>query len=217
MKSQLRTGVLALLTIVIAEITVAQAQTVSSTSVNAAINRWSKEKGVVVTMEVRKQVAGDLAFEFTTNAREKAGLETVEAWHLGGAIADGGAIEYRNSGNSPRLRGKDAAGKVVFSSSAPARSGGNSAWDWVLHIVDYTKIGSLLQKYPQVHLVVQPVPPRDYSVKINGSTYDATEPSLYGVAAGVTIMVRVERSGKPPCEWSGIVSDGQVQMVDCTL
>jgi hypothetical protein len=221
MKLSFPTGLFAFFTIVIAEIIVARAQTVSSTNVNAGIDRWSKENRVVVTKEVRENVAGDLAFEVTTNARH-TGLSTVEAWHLGGAIADGGVIEYRPSA-TPSLQGKDATGRIIFSSNPPkdepasAEAINRSKWDWIRYIADYSKIGRLLQKYPQIHLIVQPVPPRDYSVKVNGSTYEATERSLYGVPPGVTIVVRVERSGKPPCQWSGIVFDGQVQMVDCTL
>jgi hypothetical protein len=208
---------LTLFAIVICDTAIAQTQTISSSSVNEAVDRWSKEKGIVITSEVRRKLAADLAFEFTTNAQQ-AGVSTVEAWQLGGAIASGGTVEYSTGKNSQTLRGKERTGKIIFSADAPRpRITGNSMGEWVLHLTDFFKISSLLQKYPKVHLIVNPVPPRDYSVKINGSTYEATEQSLYGVVSGTFTSIRVERLGKPPCLWAGVVSADDEVQIDCTL
>jgi hypothetical protein len=206
-----------LFVMVIANTAIAQTQTISSSSVNEAVDRWSKENGIVITSEVRRKLAADLAFEFTTNAQQ-AGVSTVDAWQLGGVIASGGTVEYSAGKNYQTLRGKERTGKIIFSADAPRpRTAGNPVVEWVLHLTDFLKIGSLLQKYPKVHLIVKPVPPRDYSVKINGSTYEATEPSLYGVLSGAFTTIRVERSGKPPCLWAGVVSADDEVQIDCTL
>jgi hypothetical protein len=73
------------------------------------------------------------------------------------------------------------------------------------------RVNSFLERFPTIRIVVQPTPPRDYSVSINGEDCPATEKSLYKVPAGV-IEVRVERPGKPPCVWSGPVFSGQKEV-----
>jgi len=213
------TKLLALLAIVIAGHARAQLVSHSSSSVNEAINKWSREKGVVVTKDVRDQLARNSAIKFITGASE-VGLKTVDAWQLGGVIADGGTVESTSGGKTVMLKGKSGTGKFVAYASAlpprpdaPQQSAGRTVGYFLENLVDAAKIGDLLQTFPQLHIVVQPVPPRDYSVKINGRTYAATEVALYGVVAGAIVMVRIERAGKPPCDWSG----GQVQTVSCTL
>lgn len=201
------------------------AQVTSSTgSIDADIDKWSRERGVIVTSDVREQISRNLAFRFATDA-PKVGLSTADAWHLGGAIADGGrvSVESRGSANNVAvLTGMSRTGATIASARIniePPDQGGHqpsrrSFWEG---LGDYFKVGEILQTYPQLHLVVQPVPPRDYSVTINGQTYDATDMGLYGVVPGATITVRVERPGKQPCDWSGQVMGGQVQTIACTL
>jgi hypothetical protein len=209
---------LALSSVVIAGSASAQLVTHSSSSVNEAIDKWSREKGVVVTKEVRDELARTLAFKFVTGAPE-VGLRTADAWHLGGVIADGGTVESTSTGF---VRGRSRNGTVTtYASVRPYRpestQQASALGDFLSRLVDVTGIGQVLQKFPQIHIVVQPVPPRDYSVKINGRIYDATERALYGVAAGAIVMVRIERVGKPACDWSGRVSEDQVQTVTCAL
>jgi hypothetical protein len=79
-----------------------------------------------------------------------------------------------------------------------------------------SRVGSLLEMFPNIRLVVQPVPPRDYIVEINDERYPATESGLYGVAPG-TVKVRVLRGTKPPCSWAGTVARGADQVVSCNL
>jgi hypothetical protein len=74
----------------------------------------------------------------------------------------------------------------------------------------------VLSKLPTIQLVVQPGPPGDYSITINGAPYPATEKGLYCLAPG-SVAIRIERAGKPPCNWSGTLSNGQSQKVACTF
>jgi hypothetical protein len=234
------TELLAVIPIIIASH--AGAQSVNSPStVNAAIDRWSREKGVVVTKDVREQLARNLAIEFATGGPE-IGLDPADAWRLGGAIAAGGTVESTSKGKAVVMTGRSGSGKFVASARrspldeselAPDFSeyhvahenwgGANSVFKSRSQILvglgtvfNFLNIGKILQIYPQLHLAVQPVPPRDYSVKINGGIYEATEMALYGVSPDVLIMVRIERAGKA-CEWSGLVSTGHVVEVKCTL
>jgi len=75
------------------------------------------------------------------------------------------------------------------------------------------KVWSILGKYPTLHLVIEPVPPRDYSIEINGAIYPVTDASMYGVAPG-SVKVRVYREGKSPCIWSGVAT-APTQTVNC--
>jgi hypothetical protein len=73
-----------------------------------------------------------------------------------------------------------------------------------------------LENFPTIRLIVQPAPPRDYSVAINGEDCPPTERGLYKVPSGL-VQVRVERAGKPPCVWSGRLTDGRTQEVPCNF
>src|SRR5262245_59999176 len=55
----------------------------------------------------------------------------------------------------------------------PTAPTGATAWTW-------------MARFPTIYLIVQPIPPRDYSISINGENCPATERSLYKVPAGPT-------------------------------
>ena len=73
-----------------------------------------------------------------------------------------------------------------------------------------------IERFPTIRLVVQPTPPRDYRVSINGEDCPPTERGLYKVPIGAT-NVRVERSGKASCLWSGTLVDSRTQEVLCNF
>ncbi len=74
-------------------------------------------------------------------------------------------------------------------------------------------ITSLLQKYPIISLVVRPVPPMDYIVRINGEAYPATSKSQYAVSPG-HVALKIERSGQKPCEWNEDVDKNETVTCD---
>lgn len=73
---------------------------------------------------------------------------------------------------------------------------------------------TVLEKLPILRITVQPVPPRDYSVKIKDHDYGAIEKIC--VRAG-SISLRIERAGKPACHWAGTLSEGDEQTVACNF
>jgi hypothetical protein len=73
-----------------------------------------------------------------------------------------------------------------------------------------------IERFPTIRLVVEPTPPRDYIVSINGEDCPPTERGLYKVPIGAT-NVRVERSGRAPCLWSGTLVDSRTQEVLCNF
>jgi hypothetical protein len=192
-----------------------------NTSVNGAIDTWSRENGVTVTDEVRGAVGRNEAIEFL-NGAPKVGLKPRDAWRLGGVIASGGTVQSTTRGNFWVMMGRTDTGQFVTSArpSPPQQielfDEASKAW------LNFTELGShikahvfqLLQTYPKVHLVVQPVPPKDYTVKINGKLYGTMDEYL--VPTGTLITFKVERAGKMPCDWSGQVVEDNMQIV-CTL
>ena len=128
---------------------------------------------MVVTKGAREQLVRNVVAEFTASAH-KAGLNPDDASRLSGALADGGTVEATPGGGN--LVGRSSTGKVMASvgMSNPDQSKVLLMGWRVDHIA-----WSILARYPTIHLVVQPVPPRDYSVKINGEDYPATESSVW--------------------------------------
>jgi hypothetical protein len=74
---------------------------------------------------------------------------------------------------------------------------------------------ALLEKFPTIHLTVQPVPPIDYTVAINGQDCPPDR-GAYKVPVG-NFEIQVVRSGKPPCLQKGILSEGETRAVACKL
>lgn len=74
--------------------------------------------------------------------------------------------------------------------------------------------GGFVKRLPIILLAVSPVPPRDYRVRINGSEYEATEASKYGVMPGAVDIV-VVRSGRPQCVFKLNVENDT--KIDCEL
>jgi hypothetical protein len=74
--------------------------------------------------------------------------------------------------------------------------------------------GGIIRRFPIIILAVTPVPPRDYRVRINGSEYEATEASKYGVMPG-SVEIAIVRSGRPQCAFKlNVQSDLKL---DCEL
>jgi hypothetical protein len=59
--------------------------------------------------------------------------------------------------------------------------------------VSTAEIVAVIRRLPIIHLVVSPVPPRDYLVTINGTTYEPSEESKYGVRPGA-VELKVTRA-----------------------
>jgi hypothetical protein len=72
---------------------------------------------------------------------------------------------------------------------------------------------AVLDRLPVIHLIVSPVPPRDYSVTINGTHYEATEESKYGVRPGPVELI-VERGAIKPCLHKLVVHQDQTIRCD---
>jgi hypothetical protein len=183
----------------------ALSQTTEGSDIDKRIAEWSAQKDVTVTKSARTELGVELQKYVSANA-SRAGFTSNEVR----ALAEGA---------------KKSSIKVVPVSSGyvvhvyekaqiEARPGYKVAF--VDDLLSLSRVGSILERFPNIHLVVQPVPPRDYIVEINDERYPATESGLYGVAPGV-VKVRVVRGTKPPCSWAGTVARGADQVVSCNL
>ena len=77
-------------------------------------------------------------------------------------------------------------------------------------------VGLWLQKFPTIRVIVQPTPPKEFLLTINGEACPATEKAMYRVPAG-TVTVRVWRQGSPVCEKTHNTSPGSTYDVACTF
>jgi hypothetical protein len=77
-------------------------------------------------------------------------------------------------------------------------------------------IGLWLQQYPTVRIIVQPTPPKEFLLTINGEACPATERAIYRVPAG-EVTVRVWRLGSALCEKTYNTTAGNVYDVQCTF
>jgi hypothetical protein len=91
---------------------------------------------------------------------------------------------------------------------AYAGGSSSSSWSW--------NTFAIVSKLPTVVLSVQPVPPKNYQVWINGEKCPLTDTAKYLVPPG-TIQVKVTYPGKTPCNWSGTLSGSDEQEVDCAF
>jgi hypothetical protein len=80
----------------------------------------------------------------------------------------------------------------------------------------YTIAGyaALVRLLPVIHVVVSPVPPRDYVVDINGKEYPASVESKYGVRPGLVVLI-VRRKSLKPCVHKIVVEKNET--VRCKL
>jgi hypothetical protein len=199
-----------------------------SVNVYQAIDSWTEKSGIVVTSKVREQVAHRLAEEFVGRLQGLKGMDSVRSSRLVETMQNGGSVEYdadanKLIGRSPRGSSPDvevyvesygSGGAGTCNTSYPPQCTGGVSVMSQSDIVE--RAYSLLVRYPNIHIVVQPVPPIDYVVQIDGKIFRTTEQGLYGVPPGVVVAVRVQRPGRPPCNWSGRVM-GQEQVVMCML
>lgn len=73
-----------------------------------------------------------------------------------------------------------------------------------------------IERMPSITIVVDPVPPVDYLVQINGDPVRVNNEGRYRVDAG-DVVVRVTRASRQDCRWKGNLQAGAVPHVACKL
>jgi hypothetical protein len=103
-----------------------------------------------------------------------------------------------------------------FAHSFDGGTGPDAARRLTDKLTDPQRQGLWLQKLPTIRIVVQPMPPKDFLLTINGEQCPATEKAIYRVPEGA-VTVRVWREGSASCEKTYDTVAGQVYDVQCAF
>jgi hypothetical protein len=162
----------------------------SRPTLDALIDRWAADNDVYVTKRVREEAIAEMVRPASPECR----------------AVD---VTPQNSDGSITKRKEQNCQEVTKAiTAAPGETYEQTRFKgfWA---------GSI-ERYSTIRLSVQPAPPRDYTVAINGEDCQAIESGVYKVPNG-PVEVRVVRPGKTPCRWSGRVTDGRTQEVVCNF
>jgi hypothetical protein len=181
----------------------ATAQTDNST----LFANWQKEKGVYLTEPVKRQFPQYQASLFSDKA---AGLGSENKDALTAALRES-RVKLFPGGAHGSIAFTDHIGNVTHTQPVQGQE-----TNYIASLFSWSTFSAFLEKFATVHLTVQPAPPRDYKVEINGDDCDATDQGLYVVMPGRT-TVDVTRPQKPACNWSGEIGAGKTQLVNCQL
>jgi hypothetical protein len=158
--------------------------------------------GAYLTKPARAQVGQFLAEQFS-----------VSAMTLGFEAADAQLIAQGLRDQSLKL-GILGAGSVQTSQGTIRVN--DQQYSYIKNIASSATFRPIIERFASVRLMVNPVPPRDYKIVINGEECEPTERDLYRVLPG-HVAVRVSRTGKPECNWTGSIAGGKEQVIACSL
>jgi hypothetical protein len=162
----------------------------SSPALDALIDRWAADNDVYVTKRVREEAIAEMVLPAKPVCR----------------IVD---VTIRNPDGSTTTRKEQNCQELTKAvTAAPGETYEQTRFKgfWT----------GWIERYATIRLSVQPAPPRDYTVGINGEDCKAVESGVYKVPNG-PVEVRVVRQGRTPCRWSGRVTDGRTQEVVCNF
>jgi hypothetical protein len=172
-----------------------------------------QEAGVYMTPTAERNLRRQIADDFGKGAQQ-VGFTPEQTFSFGNAIAFGAKIR-----SVPQADGRPGFYDVE-PNLAPfpyARIPANTPLvSYLLSFTSKERLSMYLQKFSTIKISVEPAPPRDYRVVINGDDCPATEKSEYKVMPGQS-TVKVTRSPKPTCEWTGPIAAGATQLVPCRL
>jgi hypothetical protein len=172
---------------------------------DAKITAWEVKTGEVVTSSAHQGALKAIATDFTSSAAS-AGINHDDASKVALAIKDAGYFSVKSQG----VIAKWSTGEVQFS------------WD---NATQFARVASTLkpelvsgwlERLPSITVVVDPVPPIDYLVEINGERVQTTDKGKYRVDIG-DVVVRVTRASRQDCLWKGTLQAGAEQQISCKL
>jgi hypothetical protein len=176
-------------------------------SVANAVTKWSEETQIIVLPSAEKVALDAAAFQFGSQAIA-AGVAPVEAARFARSISEGAYIATTPDGLIGKWQTGEAALRLTDSAQAIAVKGALSG----------ELVALQLRTLPRITITVEPVPPRDYLIKINNQSARARErkSEVFAVEPGA-VTVRVSRKDKPDCTWQGQMALGDEQSVHCQM
>jgi hypothetical protein len=175
----------------------------SDSFLDPAINQL----GIYLTTAVADAYRREAATKFSEGAT-RAGFNAQETASFASSLVKGD-IQVRSGG----------AWGVLVSGDRQVALPANPGSEKVRYLNSFRTEQSLtgfLQRFATIKLIVNPAPPRDYKVVVNGEECPATEAGIYKVMPGKS-AISTTRPSKPTCEWSGSIAPGAVQEVNCAL
>jgi hypothetical protein len=169
-----------------------------------------QEAGVYLTPTAERNFRTTIASDFAAGAGQ-AGFSGPQIPAFANAIAFGKIYSVGGGRSGYYVANSPNPGETtsIPGDKAPAVS-------FLFSFITNEKFNIYLQKFSTIKITVDPVPPRDYGVVINGDNCPATEKGEYKVMPGASI-VKVTRATKPSCEWRGSIAEGATQFVACKL
>jgi hypothetical protein len=164
-----------------------------------------KDLGVYATAPVRESYRRAAAAEFAKGATQ-AGFQDFEVKSFSNGMVTG-EIKISSGGKAGTITTGNAAVRV---GEDPTKA------NYLLSFRSAKSVGTYLERYSTIKLIVRPAPPRDYNVLVNDERCPATEEGIYKVMPGIS-KVNVSRAQKPRCDWQGTIEAGAIQMVECKL
>lgn len=174
-------------------------------SYEAQIMAWETRTGEVVTPSARKAVLRAIATDFSATATY-AGIDVNSTSKVAEAIRDAGDFSVKPQG----VIAKWSAGEVRFAWYD------SNQFATVASTLKPELVSLQIERMPSITIVVDPVPPVDYLVQINGDPVRVNKEGRYRVDAG-DVVVRVTRAARQDCLWKGNLQAGAVQQVACKL
>jgi hypothetical protein len=166
---------------------------------------------VYLTQPVKKLLANEMANKISILGPQ-VGFSDSDTTIIASGIRNGDLRIESNKVAGPAS--PDTISFYAMTSKSRVRLENSEQLVAVANSVAFTSYAGFLQQFGTVRLVVQPVPPRDYKVIINGEVCPATKLSLYKVLPGAA-AVEVNRIGKTSCSWVGQIPSGGEQVVEC--
>lgn len=174
-------------------------------SYEAQIKAWETRTGEVVTASAHDAVLKAIAIDFSASATY-AGIDVNNRSKVAQAIRDAGDFSVAPQG----VIAKWSFGEVQFGWEDPTQ------FATVGSTLKPELISLKLEKMPCITVVVDPVPPVDYRIEINGDPVRVNDKGRYRVDAG-EVVVRVTRAARQDCHWKGTLQLGAEQQVACKL
>jgi hypothetical protein len=163
---------------------VVRPQVVSAQEAADAITRWEHETGTYVTKAVKAQFPKYQASEYAKIRPTELGPHAAARGKTISALRDSRVkyLPYSTEVSEPQ-RGEWV---IVDANGHPEKPAGS-----LDSFFSFDAVTAFLQKFATVHLDVEPVPPRDYKVNINGEDCDATDQKQAGWSKRRSQTVRV--------------------------
>jgi len=167
-----------------------------------SIDEWRIASGVSVTDAGQKAALQAVAASFSEDAIA-AGVDPLMAAKFSEAILGKGVI----GGTADGMFAKWAKGSSELKFQTA---------DAKIRALNSSFLVTQLERLPRVVFYVEPVPPKDFVIEINGEVAELTDRLEYAVDPG-WVNVRVTRNLKPDCSWAGELKPGAMQAVNCKM